>query len=74
MSIIGTAIFVKNVPAWERAVRFGLGIGLLAAAFTVVPPGFSWVVAAAGIGAGLTGIFGVCPMCALAGRRLREKV
>jgi hypothetical protein len=32
-----------------------------------------WAVTAGGIGAALTGIFGFCPACALAGRRLKQR-
>lgn len=62
--------YVKNVPAWERAVR--IVFGLVALVFSV----FSWGSPLA-VGAGLagammagTGLFGFCPMCALVGRKL----
>jgi hypothetical protein len=64
--------YAKNLPPFERWARalsgaglMGLGIGL----------GKGWLVASlvAGSGAGiaLTGFFGFCPLCALAGRKLR---
>ena len=66
-------IYVKNLPLWERAWRIGLGIA--AAAYAVIDlDGISgWVIAAGGVGAALTGMFGFCPACAFAGRRIKQR-
>ncbi|MFO1111489.1 MAG: DUF2892 domain-containing protein [Bradyrhizobium sp.] len=61
----------KNLPGWERALRVIAGLALIAwglIAYSAIPLGY--VLAAGGATAILTGFFGFCPMCALAGRRL----
>lgn len=62
-------VYVKNLPWWERSLR--IGAGALAAGFALVSMegAMAWGVVAAGAGAALTGIFGFCPACAMAGRR-----
>lgn len=60
----------KNLPGWERALRVIAGLviawGLLA--LPALPLGYA--VAAGGVTAILTGFFGFCPICAMAGRKL----
>jgi hypothetical protein len=66
--------YVKNVPSWERAAR--IVVGVLALAFSVMNWNGSALLTAAGIcGAilSLTGLFGFCPMCKLAGRKLAKR-
>jgi len=63
--------YVKNVPGWERVLRVAAGLlmiacGLLGLAGLLV----GYLVAAAGVVTMLTGFFGICPMCAMAGRKL----
>ena len=62
--------YVKNVPAWERAVR--IVIGLVALAYAALSWGTPLAVGAGLTGAtmAVTGLFGFCPMCALVGRKL----
>lgn len=64
-------IYVKNLPLWERLLR--IGVGTVAAAYATLSVGgvLGGAIAAGGIGAALTGIFGFCPACVLAGRRLK---
>jgi hypothetical protein len=60
-----------NVPTWERALRILVGIGMLW--WGMALPGQwlpAWIVLASGAIAILTGLFGWCPVCAVAGRRL----
>lgn len=66
-------LYVKNLPMWERSLRIGLGTA--AAAYAVLNIGgvLGWAIVAGGVGAALTGIFGFCPACALAGRRLEKR-
>jgi hypothetical protein len=72
MSAIKAAFFVKNVPSGERAVR--LLSGAACVAFGVLSSStFGWIVLVAGAMFTVTGLFGFCPMCALAGRRLASK-
>lgn len=66
-------IYRKNLPGWERLTRSVAGATMIAAglfwpALTGTVPGI--VVAASGLVAILTGFFGFCPACAMAGRRL----
>jgi hypothetical protein len=64
-------LYVKNVPGWERAVRFVMGAGLGAVAVTqfgATPIGYA--VGAMGAMAAMSGVLGFCPACALVGRRL----
>ena len=61
----------KNLPGWERAARiFGgavmIGYGLIG--LQGVPIGY--LIAGTGAVTAMTGFFGFCPMCAIAGRRL----
>jgi hypothetical protein len=66
-------LYVKNLPMWERSLR--IGVGAAAVAYAVLNMGgvWVWVMMAGGVGAVLTGIFGFCPACALAGRRLGKR-
>ena len=52
-----------------------IGAGTIAAAYALLGVGgvMGWVLLAGGIGMALTGIFGFCPACALAGRRLEKR-
>jgi len=61
----------KNLPGWERAMRIIAGGAIIASgliALSAAPVGY--VIAGAGAVAILTGFFGICPMCAMVGRRL----
>jgi hypothetical protein len=63
----------KNLPGWERAVRVIGGVAMVASGLLGLqgaPVGY--LIAAAGGVTLLTGFFGFCPMCAMAGRRLRS--
>ena len=61
----------KNLLGWERAMRT-IGGALMIAYGLFGMPGATagYLIAGAGAVAILTGFFGFCPMCALAGRRL----
>ncbi len=67
-------IYVKNLPLWERSLR--IGAGSIAAAYALLSVGgvMGWVILAGGAGTALTGVFGFCPACALAGRRLEKRL
>ena len=65
--------YVKNVPGWERILRAVAGLAMIACGLLGLkglPIGY--LLAGSGIATTLTGFFGFCPMCALAGRRLKE--
>ena len=62
----------KNLYTWEQALRIVVSAMLVAYATFALPSGtLSYALIAGGIGFGLTGVFGFCPMCAMAGRRLK---
>lgn len=65
-------VYVKNLPVWERSLRIGLGTAVAAYALLNIDGLLGWAVIAAGVGAAITGLFGFCPACALAGRRLEK--
>ena len=68
-----TGLYLKNLPVWERILRVFMTISLVIAGFVLFGNGlWSWIIAVAAIGFGLTGIIGFCPMCALFGRRLPQ--
>jgi Protein of unknown function (DUF2892) len=72
MSTLKAAFFVKNVPSAERAVR--LLLGAIAVTFGILTGStLGWLVLVSGVMFTATGLFGFCPMCALAGRRLASK-
>ncbi len=65
-------LYVKNLPAWERAVRVVAGSAMIACGLLGLPGMLiGYLVAASGGVTILTGFFGFCPMCAIAGRRLK---
>jgi hypothetical protein len=65
--------YVKNLPGWERWLRVGGGTAMIAYALLSVGGILGWMLAASGAGIALSGVFGFCPMCALAGRRLAKR-
>lgn len=65
-----SALYVKNVPPMERAVRALVGVGGTVAALVLVPMPLSLGVAAMTLGFMVTGLLGYCPACALVGRKL----
>ena len=69
MSTFKTAFFIKNVPRWERVLRFFAGAVALAVGWSLGSP-YRELGAAAAASLLLTGIVGFCPMCALVGRKL----
>jgi hypothetical protein len=63
--------YVKNVPAFERILRFSLGAATVLLGFWMGKgPMVTGLVMGGGLIAALTGFFGFCPMCALVGRKL----
>ncbi len=67
-------IYMKNLPWWERSLRIGAGTAAAAYAHLSIGGAMGWVILAGGVGTALTGIFGFCPACALAGRRLEKRL
>jgi len=63
-------LYWKNLPLWERLVRFvvAMASGFCSFYFWGTPVG--WAFGAFAILTVLTALAGFCPMCALAGRRL----
>jgi Protein of unknown function (DUF2892) len=68
-------IYTKNLPAAERVVRGFGGVALVACGLIGMkglPIGY--VLGGSGLFTVLTGFVGFCPMCALAGRRIAQKI
>ena len=65
--------YVKNLPGWERWLRVAGGAAMTVYALSSVGGILGWILAAGGAGIALSGVFGFCPMCALAGRRLAKR-
>ena len=67
-------IYRKNLYSWEQLLRAGAGLTLAAIGLWAWPgSGAGYAAAATGIGVALTGVLGFCPMCAMAGRRLKGR-
>jgi hypothetical protein len=65
-------VYKKNLPRWQRMARFITGALMASCAvhFGLTPVGLGFGVAT--LFAVATAFVGFCPMCALAGRRLRS--
>ncbi len=62
--------FQKNLPAVERAIRFVIGLSIIALGTLFAPNEWlKWSAVAAGAMAACTGFIGFCPMCAMVGRK-----
>ena|SRR5438105_12527105 len=64
-----TMFYRKNMGTKERVARLVAGGSMVACAFALVgisPMG--WLLAGAGVIAGVTGLVGFCPACAMVGR------
>jgi hypothetical protein len=63
--------FIKNVPIFERILRFAVGAALAIFGFrSGMDPMTTALAAGSGLFVALTGLIGFCPMCALVGRKL----
>lgn len=70
-AIVGTAIYKKNVPALERVARFAVAVAMIVgAALWISDTRIRWLAIASGAMFALTGVFGFCPACYFAGRKL----
>ena len=63
-------LYVKNVPNGERVLRVVAGSLAAAAGLLAVGGTAGVLLAASAAGIVASGLFGFCPMCAMAGRRL----
>ncbi len=63
-------LYVKNVPAAERAIRILMGVGLFALALLWLGTNArGWIVGAMALTAVVTCLIGWCPLCAMIGRK-----
>lgn len=65
------AIYTKNIPAVERALRLAGAVGALVATVYLTEPWMRWTAGATAIMLVLTGLVGFCPACYFAGRKLK---
>ena len=71
--MLKTMFYIKNVPVWERVLRMTIGLMLTVYVLFEHPPMFISVVSlASAVFVVVTGFLGWCPMCALAGRKIKS--
>ena len=66
-------LYVKNLPVWERLMRFVAVLVMAGCAwhFKVSPVGVAFAAGAAFTL--VTAVFGWCPACAISGRKLKVR-
>ena len=65
----------KNIYAWEQGSRILLGLCAAAFAFYMWPATLlAYGLAAMGVGLAITGVIGWCQLCAMAGRKITDKL
>jgi Protein of unknown function (DUF2892) len=73
LSIGEEMFFRKNLPHWERLARACAGLMVIAfSLFYPLADWIKWTAIVSGIMVIGTGFIGFCPMCAMAGRRLKK--
>ncbi|MGA9658066.1 MAG: DUF2892 domain-containing protein [Asticcacaulis sp.] len=66
--------YAKNLPGLERLIRIMMGIGVAVAGLWFFQAQImGYIIAGMGIMLAMTGMFGFCPMCAMAGRKLDKR-
>jgi len=65
--------YVKNIPAWERAMRVVAGLAMAAYGLSAMDGWMGYAVAGMGAMMAGIGVIGFCPMCAMVGRKLGVK-
>lgn len=66
-----TAIYVNNVPPFERVFRVVFAVAGIVGSFAYfTDPRLQWAAAGSALGFALTGVLGFCPACYLVGRKL----
>lgn len=66
-----TAIYMSNLPPFERVLRVGFAAaGAIGSFVYFADPLLQWGAAGSALGLALTGVLGFCPACYLAGRKL----
>lgn len=73
MTTLKAALFVKNVPGWERVLRIAVALAAALLSLAKLPAPLGWLMAGSAAGFGMTGLIGFCPACALVGRRLGKE-
>lgn len=69
-----TAIYMNNVPPFERVLRVLFAAAGVAASFVYFSdPLLQWTGVGSALGFALTGVLGFCPACYLAGRKLASR-
>lgn len=65
--------FKKNLPQWERALRFAGAIAMVAYGLVLLQGQMlGYMIAGAGVFTAVTAVFGFCPACAMVGRKLES--
>lgn len=71
MSTLRAALYTKNVPPLERALRVAFSLSVSVGALLLFSGALRLAVVASALGFLLTGLVGFCPLCAVAGRKLK---
>lgn len=72
--MLKTMFYIKNVPVWERIIRIALGVVLtLYVIFGNPASSIAILSIASAVFVVVTGFVGWCPMCALVGRKIKNK-
>ncbi len=66
-----TAVYTKNIPAAERSLRLLAALAVLTSTFYLTEPWLRWAAGATAAMFALTAVFGFCPACYFAGRKLQ---
>ena len=65
--------YLKNLPVWERLVRFVAGLAMISCGVYYYGKPAGWAFLAVSAVTLVTAVVGFCPVCALAGRHLSAR-
>lgn len=69
-----TAFYTKNISTLERVLRLLGALASIAGAILLwSSPWLSWIAVASSVMLALTSVFGFCPACYFAGRKLTSR-
>lgn len=60
--------YVKNLPGWERVLRFAGALAMASCAWRYRVNPVGWIFGGLALIAAVTALVGFCPMCRFAGR------
>ena len=66
------ALYRKNIGGVQQAIRVAAGASIVALAALYLTGPLAWVAAIAGVVFAGSGLVGYCPMCAVAGIKMKQ--